>query len=57
VAIVLLCLIAIVSILAHYLIIELPINSFMSLAWPQWISIVIGLLLLSWLLDDDSDRS
>jgi hypothetical protein len=54
VATVLLLLIVIVSLVAHRLIIEIPIDSIMGIAPPHWILFVILLLILSWLLEDDS---
>jgi hypothetical protein len=44
------------GLIVHRLMIELPLDSFMGIAWPQWLSLVIGLLLLSWFLDDDSNH-
>jgi hypothetical protein len=52
VAIVLLCAIVIASLTTYRFVLELPIDAFMTIAFPQWVGGVILLLLLSWFLDD-----
>jgi hypothetical protein len=52
VAIVLLCAIVIASLTTYRFVLELPIDAFMAIAFPQWVGGVILLLLLSWFLDD-----